>query len=339
MISIIVPVYNVEKYLGKCLSSILNQTFQDFEIILIDDSSQDLSLDICRKYAEKDSRITVIENKYNLGQVQSYLKGIHRAKGEFISFVDSDDWIAPTMIEKLYKALISENADISACGCWHVYPDKRRVEPKNIECIGRKIYDHFELIKDAREIHIAGNSIDTIIKLYRCNKIFRRNILLQNLSYLQNDVRVFEDNNLVIPCILDAKKIVYVNEPLYYYRRGNNSTMSMFDGEVLESSKKFLENQKYIFKTKGVAHDISSDAYVVLSYLINAILKSKLPYDKKVYYLEIVTPWIIEYNVPYRCIEKYGASKQFALIFRLIMKKWYMFSIIISTIYYWIKRR
>ena len=114
-ISVIVPVYNVEKYLRKCIESILNQTFREFELILVDDGSTDSSGKICDEYALKDSRIKVI-HKENGGASSARNAGLDVAKGEYIGFVDSDDWIEMDMYGELYRLIKENNTDISVCG-------------------------------------------------------------------------------------------------------------------------------------------------------------------------------------------------------------------------------
>ena len=121
-ISIIVPVYNVEKYLEKCIKSILNQTFTDFELILVNDGSTDKSGVICDNYKNIDDRIIVIHKK-NEGLSSARNSGLDIAKGRYIGFVDSDDYINNDMYHKLYEALIKNNSDISICKFVKVYDD------------------------------------------------------------------------------------------------------------------------------------------------------------------------------------------------------------------------
>ena len=116
MISVIVPIYNAEKYLDKCLTSIVNQTYADIEIILVNDGSTDESLAICKKYEQDDERIVVI-NKRNEGLVRARKDGIRMAKGEYITFVDADDWIDITTYEKVYTG----KADIISYGLTEEY--------------------------------------------------------------------------------------------------------------------------------------------------------------------------------------------------------------------------
>ncbi|MDE5548972.1 MAG: glycosyltransferase, partial [Clostridia bacterium] len=115
MISIIVPIYNVEKYLRKGIESIINQTYTDLEIILVNDGSKDNCLDICKEYANKDSRIKIVD-KPNGGLVSAWKAGVEVASGDFIGFIDPDDYIDEDYYQKLYEAIQSNDADIAVCG-------------------------------------------------------------------------------------------------------------------------------------------------------------------------------------------------------------------------------
>lgn len=338
MISVIVPVYNAFPYLAQCITSILNQSYSDIELILVDDCSKDGSLSICRKFALQDARVKVYSNPQNMGQVQTYMKGISHADGEFISFVDSDDWIAPDMLRKLHTALVDHEADIAACGCWHVYKDCKIVEPSNIQRIGNRIFSHQDILESAKQVHVPNNSIDTIVKLYRCNKIFRRNILLHNLKYVQTDIRVFEDNNIVIPCILDAKKIVYINEPLYYYRRTGESTMSLFNDSIFNANLRFLKHLEFIYKDKHVFHDMKSDVYVVGSYSMSGVMKSDMPMRQKMIYLEMLNDCFKNYGVSLHDMKGFGMSSKLEFLYKLILSKHYFLSALIGQLYYQFKR-
>ena len=123
MISVIVPVYNAEKYLKKCLDSLVNQSYKDLEIILVNDGSQDGSEKICKDYEEKDSRIILI-NKNNGGPSSARNLGIEKANGEYLSFIDSDDYLALDFYEKLEKSITKNNADIAFCKYVLCYGEK-----------------------------------------------------------------------------------------------------------------------------------------------------------------------------------------------------------------------
>lgn len=124
MISVIVPVYKVERYIHQCIVSILNQTYQDLEILLIDDGSPDKCGEICKEYAKKDSRIKVFHTE-NHGLSAARNVGLQIAKGEYIGFVDSDDWIEPDMFEILLRRLEETGADISVCEIWREDVEER----------------------------------------------------------------------------------------------------------------------------------------------------------------------------------------------------------------------
>ena len=115
LLSVIVPIYNVEKYLPKCIDSILAQNYSEIEVILVDDGSPDGCPEICDNYAEKDKRIVVIHQK-NLGVSAARNAGLKAAHGEYIGFVDPDDWISPSMYQEMITALERENADLAICG-------------------------------------------------------------------------------------------------------------------------------------------------------------------------------------------------------------------------------
>ena len=123
IISTIIPIYKVEKYLQTCIESVVNQTIKDLEIILVDDGSPDYCPEICDAWAQKDSRIKVI-HKENGGLSDARNAGLDIAQGEYISFVDSDDWIAPNMYEIMLEVIEKEHADICACGIMGCYPSK-----------------------------------------------------------------------------------------------------------------------------------------------------------------------------------------------------------------------
>ena len=114
-VSVIIPIYNQEKYLRECLETVLLQNLQEIEVICVNDGSTDESLSILKEYAKRDDRIVVVSQE-NKGVSAARNVGIEIAKGEYISFIDSDDWVAPNFIEKLYETAVKNNADISACG-------------------------------------------------------------------------------------------------------------------------------------------------------------------------------------------------------------------------------
>lgn len=211
VISCIVPIYNVEKYLNICIDSILNQTFKNFELILVDDGSPDNCGFICDEYAKKDSRIHVIHQK-NAGVSAARNAGINIAKGEYICFVDSDDWIDPQMYEKMYNCAQSNNVDLVICGFNRItssgHIDKRKIEyPISYLNTCEKIISYY---------------CDAIYHLYDmilnspCNKLYRRS-LLNDISF-NNKIRIGEDYIFNLKVFTNISSAYLLNECLYTYR-------------------------------------------------------------------------------------------------------------------------
>lgn len=204
-ISVIVPVFNSEQYLEKCLNSILNQTLNNIEVILINDGSTDSSLQIIKQYAEKYSNIKY-KTKENEGQAIARNLGIQMATGEFICFVDSDDYIENTMLEKLYKNAIENNSDIVICDYVEEYGNKK-IEKKSL-------FINAENMHKSYIVSVAGP----------CSKIIKSDIFKQNnIKFLENNI--YEDLAVIPTLVLYTQHISYCEEVLYHYVIRNNSTM------------------------------------------------------------------------------------------------------------------
>ena len=214
-ISIIVPVYNVEKYLENCIESILNQTFKDFELILVDDGSTDNSGKICDIYEKKDYRIKVI-HKNNGGLSSARNIGLDIASGKYIGFVDGDDNIHPKMYEILYNLIKKYKSDISCCNYKKIY-DVFKDEYENVSLLEVIEMSNIEAIKNLYDKEIG-------VKLViACNKLYRKN-LFDNIRYKVG--RVHEDEFMAHRILYNSKKITYVDNELYYYLQREGSIMS-----------------------------------------------------------------------------------------------------------------
>lgn len=214
-ISVIVPVYNVEKYLHECVESILTQTFTDFELILVNDGSQDNSGTICDEYASKDKRVIVIHQE-NQGQAAARNNAIVLAKGEWIHFVDSDDLIHPQMLEVLYGA-VDENTQISMCDLY-----KANVCPEGFYTYKNKLqFKKYPVNEDSliRFMH-SGDYICWIV----CAKLIQKDILIK---YPFTIGKIYEDSAVAFKWIYEAKNVNITDEKLYFYRVNPNSTMQV----------------------------------------------------------------------------------------------------------------
>lgn len=222
-ISVIVPIYKVEKYLRKCVDSIIGQTHQNLEIILVDDGSPDDCGAICDAYAAKDSRIKVI-HKQNGGLSDARNAGLDIMTGEYVGFVDSDDWIEPEMYEKLLKNMKYFNADISFGG---VSDDLERdgvVKSVKVSDYGEKTFA--ESKTDAIKRYFLG-SWAAWDKLYKAS-------LFDNIRYPKGEIN--EDEAIVLHLLEQCRKVCYTSEIFYHYMRRQNSgsiTMSGFSRKKL----------------------------------------------------------------------------------------------------------
>jgi len=214
-ISIIVPVYNVDKYLDNCIESILNQTFKDYEIILVDDGSTDKSGEICDKYEKKDSRIRVI-HKANGGLSSARNAGLDVTCGKYVGFVDSDDSIHPRMYEILSDLIKKHKADISCCNYKNTYSidNEEHKEITSMEVI------HMNNINAVNNLYDKDMGVKLVVAW---NKLYSRD-LFNDIRYEVG--RIHEDEFIAHRLLYKCKKIVYVNSELYYYLQREGSIMS-----------------------------------------------------------------------------------------------------------------
>lgn len=214
IVSIIVPIYNVESYLDKCLSSILNQTFGEFEVLLVDDGSTDKSPDICSKYVNIDRRFKYIK-KENGGLSDARNYGIANAQGKYLIFIDSDDYVKDTYIDHMLKAIESNKCDIAICGFYRVNGEHDVIDSIKLTMIKERVVSGLTVIK---------KSFDENGWALACawNKIYKKEIF-NNLQFAKG--RYYEDGFIFPSLFLNVKRVCIVQENLYFYVQRNNSIM------------------------------------------------------------------------------------------------------------------
>ena len=195
-VSIIVPVYNVERYIDKCLESLVNQTLEDIEIIIVNDGSTDNSKEIIEKYKKQYNDKIIYLEKQNGGLSDARNYGIPYAKGEYIAFLDSDDYVNIKMYEKLYNKAIENNSDIVECDFYWKYPNK--------------------LILDTRNEYKDINDMITNGRVVVWNKLYKRKIIYDKNIMFTKGVR-YEDIDFFYKLIPEINKLDYIKEPLVYY--------------------------------------------------------------------------------------------------------------------------
>lgn len=207
-VSIIVPIYNVEKYIKKCINSILNQTYKNLEIILINDCSTDNSGKILEEIIKNDNRCIYIEKEKNSGLAATRNTGIKKSTGDYLAFVDSDDWVSEDYVEKLLNAIQKSGADIAVC-------DYATVNKSGQISIANSLYPlNNESNHKEKVAYIRNHSVTKMIN----KKSFKEIDLL-----FPEEIKRAEDMATIIPLLTKAKKIELVNEPLYYYFQRENS--------------------------------------------------------------------------------------------------------------------
>ena len=219
LISIVVPVYNAAPYLDKCISSLIAQTHQNIEIILVNDGSTDNSLEICQSYVRKDSRIHVL-SQVNKGQGAARNAGLAVASGEYVGFVDSDDYIAPHMMETLLAAAQQYDADFAGGGYYHTNPDTGVCTPA---LHGDYPYDtpirHEQIVEYLRTAHASSSGC---VLWFTWRNLYRRSILEQiGLRYTEENA--IEDTLFNLEYLANTQCMVLIREPLYYYVQTPNS--------------------------------------------------------------------------------------------------------------------
>jgi glycosyltransferase involved in cell wall biosynthesis len=244
-VSVIVPCYNAEKFLHKCLDSLTGQTLKDIEIICVNDCAKDSTAAILEEYSKKDDRIKIITHEKNQGLSAARNSGIAAAKGDYIGFVDSDDFVELTMMEKLYNKAIQKNADLVIGNVYLYLAD----------------IDKTEVFRDERFfMYLAGQvfKFEDQPSLVSCigawDRIYKRELIIDN--NLQFPVgMIYEDQPFSIQAMAHAERITVVSEPLYYYRK--NAGGSITDNEIKNDNYKFQFVQianmsKTFMKYKGI---------------------------------------------------------------------------------------
>lgn len=264
-LSIIVPCYKVEKYLSRCLESLLNQTLDDMEIICVNDGSPDNSIGIIRKYKEKYPEKIVIIDKENEGVWKARRDGIQIAKGTYIGFVDADDYVSENFAEKLCLAIERADADIAVCGF------------ERIDMETNKVYSR-EMCQVRKDIDMEKNPEKVLcVNTAQWNKIYKRN-LLKNMNDLKNPPQILEDVLFLLMTYVKTKKITFVNEALYKYMVRMDSAMSTVRQEQINSVYENMKEVRSMYE-KGASQYLQMIDVMAFLHL-GISLMFRLSYDK-----------------------------------------------------------
>lgn len=321
-ISIIVPVYNTSKYLDKCINSLLNQVYKNYEIIIINDGSTDNSLDIIKKYKDLNSNITILEQS-NSGQSVARNNAIKIAQGEYITFVDSDDWVSTNYLSDMCSCL-DYDVDILVSNISLVYDNQKEI--KLLEFPFSKL-SNMEAVNEIL--------IDQVLKSYPVGKLFKKDLFFNNQVFFPEGM-LYEDLAILIKLFYYSKNVILINSYNYYYRQSVDSSTRKPNRKLIYDKIKALNLIKEFLLAKGIYNQFYQsytslclfhlyimrnqlsrwnfndiDEYVVKNILIliekskiskDIIWKSDLDIDKKIY------------------LYFYDKSKIILKLFQLIMK-------------------
>lgn len=245
-ISMIIPVYNAEQYLKKCVDSVRAQTYGNLEIMLVDDGSTDSSGELCDAYAEKDERIRVV-HKENGGLVSAWKAGVKECSGEYVSFLDSDDWINPEMLSEMSAYLTGNDREMVISD----YIIER--DGGSQEYVWQKLapgeYGRKEI--EEKIFPCLLGQEERYITISRCMKLISKRLISENGNYTDPAIIVGEDTTIMLPVLLDCQRIVAMNHKAYYhYLYVKESMVHKYSRGLTENIRKLIETTDRILKDK-----------------------------------------------------------------------------------------
>lgn len=273
-VSVIIPVYNAEKYIKKSLSSIINQSLEEIEIIIVNDGSTDRSIEIAKKICKSDKRVKIIEQQ-NSGVASARNLGINQSKGEYISFIDSDDWIENDMLEQLYINAIRNKCDVIQC----------RYKKLSSQIDNDIIYDKV-LSNNEIERYLKDNLIIGKLSTYSWDKIYKLDFIKNNGIRFKN-VPMFEDWYFMIDVITYMKRYMFLNQSLYNYSVIEESLSRKYHDNFTDM---VIDLQKEKFKYMKIWNKSGKNYYKVailnlyddILRIINYEINNKISFKKKI---------------------------------------------------------
>lgn len=279
-VSVVVPVYNVEKYLKRCVDSIRSQTLEDMEIILVDDGTPDNSGALCDAWAKEDARIRVI-HKENGGLTSAWKAGAEAATADYVGFVDGDDWVDADMFESLLASVESHDADMAICGLVYDYEDSSREKAVETSRLSRESYDRQAIRQELFPVLINnGTFFGRTIQAARVTKLYRTSLVRKNSKYCDNRVTVGEDLQLTFSVLCDAQRISFLPDYYpYHYWINEGSMTGGYDPDYMKKIALTKYRIRWIAKVKDV-YDFSTQIendFLILSIMAirSVIVKNK----------------------------------------------------------------
>lgn len=270
MISIIVPIYKVEKFINQCVDSIISQTNKDIEIVLVDDGSPDNCPLICDEYAKNDARIKVV-HKPNGGLISARKAGLKASSREYVCFVDGDDYIEPDMYEHIQNAIDKTNADCVITQFYYEYPN----DPKKSDYkLDKELYNRKDIENEIFPTMLFDNQYYRFGIFPNCwTKVFKRELLEKHLLDTDERIRMGEDIAFTYACIMECQSIAFVDKALYHYRINPDSMTKAYD-PILQDII-YLPYEALVKKSSELGVDLSAQLPYYLLYLINFVIRNE----------------------------------------------------------------
>ncbi len=312
LLSVVIPVYNEESFLRMCLDSVINQTYQNLDIILVDDGSIDSSGSICDEYAKRDSRITVIHQK-NGGMIAARTTGVGIARGEYITFVDSDDFIDNRTYEDSMDLLVSNNADMITFGCYrYISDDNKYLDICNR--VDEGLYVGNEIVEKIFPVMLWEEKLNVwLIDPSLCMKIFRKEYISRQYEIIKGQHFSYgEDAAIIYPAILNMSRIYITHKVYYYHRIKARYKKYVLSSDYAEKLFMFYEYLYAVFSRSKYSdilikqldmHYVKSSTYIAHKY--------ESIHKKRWYFLETDRFWLFPFSdvTPQSKLVLYGAGK------------------------------
>ncbi|KAI4441690.1 glycosyltransferase family 2 protein [Schaedlerella arabinosiphila] len=313
LISVIVPVYNTEQYLPFCINSIINQSYKNIEIIIVNDGSLDGSPQICDDFEKKDSRISVIHQKHQ-GLVSARKTGVRSANGEYCIFVDSDDWISENLLDSVLYLTQNGTIDIVNYGVtcvdgtdyknWYYTVPNGIYEGQDLTCIYKKMV--FDFTKNCPGI------IQSL-----CTKLIKKKLLYESIQFVDNRITMGEDAAVVYKAMLNAKKIVVINDCYYFYRTHQDSMCRSKDYDIFTKIYYFYQYMYNMFSIYSVEYCLNMQ---LRAYIISFIEKGLID----IFSVKLSSPYIFPFELLHNSDKKivlYGAGNVGRSYYKQLVKK------------------
>ena len=304
-ISVIIPVYNVEAYLAKCIDSVLNQTLKEIEIVILNDGSTDNSEEIIKGYLSKDNRIKYYCHK-NIGLGPTRNLGIKHSQGEYLAFVDSDDFISEDMLECLYNMAIQESADV-VCGEVYRYKDNKE---KNLRQSLNNIKTYL-LEDDSKDLFYREYYFGNKYSHNACDKIYNAGIVKDNNIIFEDNKKIYsEDNFFQIQLLQKVSKISFISKGKYYYRIRSNSISESYKFNLIERHLRMIKDLKKNGVCKGEIDQEAVDLLafeVIIMHALNVVGSKKKFSEFTCGMKEIANDKVFIESI--KCIRKNGSAR------------------------------